>query len=526
MDPLPRDVRPAYGTSVAVLIFVTAAATLSGFFRELMIANFFGASAASDAISVVVYLYDMACLLFYQGALANTIVPLMAGYGARGDLESQQDLVAGVGLWLAVGGVVLGLALAGFGDSAARVFFAARGPASLDALALALRLGAAGLVCVSLASFLASVLQAEHRYNAFPVGRMAWNVVAIALMVIAPAGARFPALLAGLSLGGLAQLAVTVRAMPRRLWRWRPSALLTGPARQVARGSVPTLLGAGLSGLILGLGERALLALLPPGNVAIASFAQRTATLASTAGLAFLTVSFTHMSLEHGRASANNVAGILLRTVREGVFLLAPVAGVVLALAQPIVSILFRHGAFSAADAIVTSGALRLYGLSLIPGFLSGLLSRMLFAVNRPWAAVATTVSVTLVALAWDVALIGRLGVFAIPLGYTIGLTVSCVVAIVLARRALGVGIGPVLPGELRALPVAVATAVLIWMTPLSTLTAALGLQGKAGDVATVTIGGFAYAVIYLAISAAVRIPQVGAIYNWVVTKRRARAGI
>jgi peptidoglycan biosynthesis protein MviN/MurJ (putative lipid II flippase) len=163
-----------------------------------------------------------------------------------------------------------------------------------------------------------------------------------------------------------------------------------------------------------------------------------------------------------------------------------------------------------------------MYGLTLVPGFVAGILLRALFAVGRPWSSVVTTSAITLAALGCDVALLGQLGLFAIPLGYAVGLTVSCVVGVLLLRRILHAGIGLLLLRELRAVPVAAVAAALLLLVggPVLNFVHGLGLPGKGTEVAFVAAAGLLYGAVYLAIGAALRLPEVAVLHSWV--RRRA----
>ncbi len=459
-----QRVRPAGGTydrALAVVLVPTALATALGFLRELTIAFFFGASAAADALAVSIYLYDTTFNLFFQGGLAYAVVPVAAALVAQGRQAEQRQLLTGLTAGVVLAGLAVVAVLAIGGELIAGLMFVGRPEAERALLSQALAATGPGLALVALAGLFGCVLQANERYAAPPLGRLGWNVLVIACLVAAPAPWRYSAALAGLAVGAAVQFLLASRALPRGLLGWELSAAVSSPVRQVLRRSVPAFLGIGSASLILGMGERSLLGMLDPGSVAVANYALRTVNLASIVALAFFTVGFAQMALEQGREDRPAVARSLLRTVRRGLFVLAPLAGSIYVLAEPTVLLLFGRGAFEAQDVLITGSCLRVYSLSVIPGFLLGIFTRLLFVAEREWAGVAVGGIVTVVALSWDIALLGPLQVLAIPSGYTLGFVAAAIAAGLLLRPVLGRGHGHSFRRAFRPVLIAAVLAVL-----------------------------------------------------------------
>jgi putative peptidoglycan lipid II flippase len=503
--------RASYSRSLALVLIPTALGTALGFVREITVGFYFGATAAADALAVAIYLCDTTWSFFFQVGLAYAVVPVAAAVRASGDTRAERQLLTGLLGWVAVTAVVVlgGLTFGRewFADS----MFAGRPTEDRHLLSVALGISAPGFALVAVAGALACVLQAYERYGPPPLGRVGWNALAITAISAAPAALRFPAALWGLVAGAAVQVGFAWRALPRRPEPPGESSFTSLPVREVLRKSVPAFLGLGAISLALGLGERSFLGRLEPGSVAVANYALRTVNLASMVALAFFTVGFAQAALEQANGERAAVAGSVLGTVRRGLFVLAPLAAVIYVLAEPTVSLLFGRGAFTEDAVRSTAACLRIYALSVVPGFLLGIFARALFVAGREWAAVAANGFVTLVALSWDGAALSRLGVLAIPGGYALGFAIAAGFAAVVLRRTIGFGHG--FAGALVPLGLAGGLAVIAThVVPVGRLLAPwrgpwwqlLGLFG-AGSV---LLGGYAV------LAAVLHIPELGSAWG------------
>lgn len=485
---------------VVALTALSLLATGLGFLRELAIAYFFGASTQSDVLAVVIYVYEMIHLLFFQGGLAYVVVPLVAGFHTGKELEQQRDLVVGLLGWVLVGGLAFTLVAGAAAGPAAAAMCPGCADDAQSSLAWSARVAAVGLVCIAVASALASVLHGLSRYGRPLVGRLAWSAIAIAALVIAPSSSRFAWALVGLAVGAAAQASMNMLGLPGGILVWRLRAMRSRAALQALRLSIPAVAGLAGMGFALGLGERGLLALLPAGNIAMASYAQRSVNLASTAGLALMTVSFTEMAVAHRESGWLGAQAALVRGVRQGAFILAPATALFVLLGPELVRLLFQRGALSAEAAATSGRAAQFFAIALVPGILLGLLSRMLFVGGRAWAAVGVNGVVTAVALGFAALFLARLGLFAVPVGYALGLTVASLVAARLVGSITGVGMGEVVAAAGPAILAATAAGGVWWLVRVKALLVSwLGLAGDLGSLLALAAGSLLYVLAYIA---------------------------
>ena len=190
-------------------------------------------------------------------------------------------------------------------------------------------------------------------------------------------------------------------------------------------------------------------------------------------------------------------------------------------LAQPIISVLLRYGAFNGASAHLTADALVWLAVGL-PGF-----ATFLYVMRGFYARKDTKTPFFLYLLenglniALALALVGRFGLRGVVASYSIAYTVSAVVAVVVLRRRIGgLGGSALVASLLRILVAALVMALVVW--PISRYVGGeTGLRGIL-RVATATIAGL---VVYGGALWLTRSPDLA----WVTDRmgrRRAPSGV
>lgn len=351
----------------------TLGSRLTGFLRDALIAALFGAGFVADAFLFAFQVINVARRLLSEGALNAMLVP--AYVRIRGELgETAAAAFAGralgtIGAVVLVATIILGLA-APFLITLLAPSFAGQPafPLAVDALRLMLPyLAFAGPVAV-----MAGVLNANNYVGLTAFSPVLFNLVmiaAVAAMLFASFGGAQAALAlaAFVGLAGCFQLIFlgvsgTRHARPLRL-------SLDGEIRKLFRRALPGMIAQSGSQLFLMAG--AVVASATPSAVAFLYFASRLIDLPlGLVGTATGAVLIPKLS----EAAPTGTSSAALQLTWG----LALPASVGLAfLADPIVAILFEHGAFTAADTEATARALIILAAAL-PAF----------ALARPMGAV------------------------------------------------------------------------------------------------------------------------------------------
>jgi len=356
--------------SVATLGSYTMISRVLGFVREILTADFLGASAVSDAFFVALRLPNMFRSLFAEGAFSIAFVPIFAGKVATdGRVEAKRFaeealaiLLVALLLFLLFGEVcapwILDVIAPGFRADPAKF-----------ALALDLtRIMFPYLVFISLVALQGGILNSLERFAAAAVTPVLLNIFLIgALVGVRPLTGE--ALAWAVTGAGLAQFLWLMASCARAgMALSLPVPRLTPELRRLLRIMVPGVFGAGVTQINL-LVSTAIASLLPTGSVSFLNYADRLNQLPlAVIGIAVGTAILPTLSRQVRTgdvAAANDTQN---RGLELALLLTLPAAIALAVGALPILAVLFEHGHFSAADARATAPALAAYALGL-PAF-------------------------------------------------------------------------------------------------------------------------------------------------------------
>ncbi|MGH6988549.1 MAG: murein biosynthesis integral membrane protein MurJ, partial [Stellaceae bacterium] len=356
--------------TVATLGSYTMVSRVLGFVREILTADFLGASNISDAFFVALRLPNMFRSLFAEGAFSVAFVPIFAGKVATdGAVEAKRFAEEALAVLLVA--LLLFLILGEFAapwilDVIAPGFRA--NPAKF-ALALDLtRIMFPYLLFLSLVALQGGILNSLERFAAAAITPVLLNIFLIAtLLGVRPLTGQ--ALAWAVTGAGLAQFLWLMFSCQRAgMALSLPVPRLTPELKRLLRIMVPGVFGAGVTQINL-LVSTAIASLLPVGSVSFLYYADRLNQLPlAVIGIAIGTAILPGLSRQV-RTGDNAAANLTQNRGLELALLLTLPAAVALAVAaHPILKVLFQHGRFSAADAQATAGALIAYAAGL-PAF-------------------------------------------------------------------------------------------------------------------------------------------------------------
>jgi len=340
-----------------------------GLLRDSMTAAFLGVSLASNAFIFAFMVPNLFRRLFGEGALTSAFVPVLSDHAQAGDDERTFRFVNQILLRLAMGTIGLAVLLVVIFIAATiglGILFADKGtwvPAiaeqwHMGSLLSILMMPYLPMICV--VAILSAVLNVRGRFAVPALSNVMLNVGMITALLVGGLMMHLPpdrlAVLLGVGVlaGGVLQLILALVA----LWRegWRPS-IERGPVEgmdELKRLFIPGLWGAAILQvntfvarlLAFGLNETATTTL---------NYANRLIELPlGMFAVAISTVIFPQMSL---MAASNDRAGFVEsygHGLRMTLALTAPAAVGLIVLNQPIISMLFEWGRFSAGDVDLT----------------------------------------------------------------------------------------------------------------------------------------------------------------------------
>jgi putative peptidoglycan lipid II flippase len=384
----PRN-EPKTFRNTAVVAFAGGVSRVTGFIRDIMLAALLGAGPAADAFVIAFRIPYLARKTLAEGALHGALVPVGIDLKTcEGDLAARRF----AGESLASMALVLLILSALVTIFAPALIFAMApgftpGGETAELAALCLRLSFPLVAGAVLGAMGAAFLAAEGRFGIASWSPVAVNAAMIAVLfyvsewaTMAPSRAALWVAAAS-SLGGLIQMAIVGFALYRShhapLWalpRFGPGVKrffsLAGPGIIIAASSQLILIVAlqFASGL--------------PGAVPQLHYADRVAQLP----LGFVAASVAIVAMPNLAALAKAGQSLheeIERGLHWSLLLACPAAIGLAVLARPIVDILFKHGAFTVADADATIAALTGLAIFLPFAAMARVLSQPFFAQEQ-----------------------------------------------------------------------------------------------------------------------------------------------
>ncbi|HET7823967.1 MAG TPA: murein biosynthesis integral membrane protein MurJ, partial [Anaeromyxobacter sp.] len=349
----------------------TMASRVLGLVRDQLFASLIGANRFSDAFVVAFRIPNLLRDLFAEGALSSAFVPTFAEAHRNAGRDAAYRLAnVVVGLVLVVVGA---LTIAGVVFSDAIVAAIGPGLREPGLAALCTRIMMPFLLLVSLSAVAMGMLNAQSRFTAPAIAPALFNLGSIAVGAAIWASGWPPVRAVvgwsvGTMLGGLLQLLVQLPALRALGYRARPRVRredLRDPRLQRI-GRLMGMAVVGLSATQVNIVVNTMFATRQEGAATWLLIAFRLMQLPlGVFGVAIATVAGAGVAQRAAERDMRGVKQTLGSAMRLVAFLNVPSTVGLIVLARPIISLIYEHGRFGAADTTATGEALACYALGL-----------------------------------------------------------------------------------------------------------------------------------------------------------------
>ncbi|CAD0184041.1 putative peptidoglycan biosynthesis protein MurJ [Ruegeria sp. THAF57] len=361
--------------------FWTLTSRILGFLREILLTAYIGPGPVMDAFVAAFRLPNMFRRFFAEGAFNAAFVPMFSKR-LEGEEDAQGFAQDAFNLLAAAVLALVGLAMV---FMPALVWVTAEGFYGDERFDLAVDYGYVlfpYILFMSLAALFSGVLNATGRFAAAAAAPVLLNVFACTALIAGAmsGGEVIRWLIAVIPLAGIAQLALVWVATERAGFRIRPGLPKLSPEmRRMVRIAVPAALAMGVTQVNLVVGQ--LVASKTEKAVSWLFAADRLYQL--PLGVVGIAVGIVLLPDLSRRLRADDKDGARNAFSRAGEFTLLltiPSTVAFVIIPNPLVSVLFERGQFSAEDTAATALAVAIYGIGLPAFMLQKLLQPLFFA--------------------------------------------------------------------------------------------------------------------------------------------------
>lgn len=368
-----------------VVSVMTLLSRILGMVRDVVIANFFGSSAAADAFFVAFKIPNFLRRLFAEGAFAQAFVPVLSEYRTKRSLAEVKQLVdrtAGTLSFVLTILTMMGIVFApyimmlfapGFKDD----------PAKMELAGDLLRITFPYLMLISLTAFCGGILNSYGRFAAPAFTPVLLNLCMILSVLFLTPYFDQPvmALGWGVFIAGIVQLVFQMPfLMQLKLLPIPRLARKDEGVKRILMLMLPALFAVSVSQVNLLL-DTVLASFLENGSVSWLYYADRLSELPLGAfGIAIGTVILPALSRQHTKDNVEEFASTIDWALRMVLLVGVPAALALGILAEPLLATLYHYGKMSDADVHQAAMALQAYSLGVLTFMLIKVLAPGYFA--------------------------------------------------------------------------------------------------------------------------------------------------
>lgn len=398
-------------------------ALVLSFLTTALVAGKFGASAAMDAYTLAIALPESLQYLLMLATLSVVFTPLFIEARTRhgeGDAWSMAlSLLVLIGLLVAALIPVLALAMPWIMLVMAPGF----APATR---ALAVELGTLilpGLIYYATAGVLLGICYAYHDFTTAALNTLilaGLNLAFFFLLVVYLDGGVHGLMLGRLLALGAAQVFLLWRTLRHN--RWQARIQLRNPHVWQMLSYMPPYMFGAVSGQLELVVSRSLISTLGVGSVAAWGYGQRVAEIPmAVLGAPLGTTYLPDFATSVAAGQSQQASARWNRAVRRVAFVLTPVAALLVALAAPVIALLFQRGAFDAAATQDSAQVLAGLALAMPIRGIGGLIVRGMPAFKTRRLPLLLSALSTGTSILFAFLLLGPLGLFGVALAAGIG---------------------------------------------------------------------------------------------------------
>jgi len=505
--------------AAAILAIGNIASRILGLVREVVKAHLFGASGALAAFEAAALVPTTLFDLIIGGIVSSALVPVFSDYVV--DVRRREELWLAVSTVLSVVVVLLLLVVGAVELLTPQIagLVGAYGfeEAGLTALSIRLmRMTTPAVLFLSISSILTGVLLALNRFSAPAFTAASFNGTIVIIVLL---NQDIEGLVWGLLGGSLLQVLIQLPSLrdARIRWRldWRHLAI-----RRIAKLYAPIM-----AGLIVDQIARAISYNLAirTGDASLTYMRWATTLFQLPLGLVVTALSLAILPTLSRQTSGplQEFKASLSAGIRLVIVLILPAAVGLLALAAPIVALLFEHGEFIHQDTIITASVLRVYLFGLPFAAVDQMLVIASYARKDTWRPALVGVVSILIYTATALALLDSLGLLSLMVADAVKHVVHSLMMLWVLRRHVGgfagFGIGLTI---IKSLAAAAVTG-LIAAAAAEVMKNLISPSGFVNQLTVVAVAGLTGLFAFTVMSRMIGISETSTLYRLLRGPRR-----
>jgi len=356
--------------AAGVVGMATMLSRVFGFIRDMVVAAFFGAGLITDAFWVAFRIPNLLRRLLGEGSLTVSFIPIFTEYlrtGSKEEAFGLADIVFTLLSIILVVVCILGIIFSPFIVSIIGFGFT-KHPGQFELTVFLTRLMFPYIIFISLVALCMGILNSLRHFTVPALSPVVLNISMILATLLFKDFFQEPivALAVGVLIGGVLQLAMQWPVLVRLGVRLKLNFHFRHPGlRKIGLLIFPAFLVSATYQINVFVGT-VLASMLPEGSVSYLYYADRILELPlGVFAIAIGTASLPSFSILVAKGDLDGLKKTLSFTLRMILFVTIPAMIGLIALREPIISVLFQRGKFNILSTVMTAKALLYYALGL-----------------------------------------------------------------------------------------------------------------------------------------------------------------
>ncbi len=427
---------------ISIVTALLALRSVVGFLRDMVMASRFGIDYTMDAYNLSSQIPLTIANLLVMGVFAAVFLPIFTRYIVEERRHELNRLVGVLFIVITAGFTVIITLCMIFARPLLQYVLTNNAPLeTIEEAVVLFRIMMPAVLLMAWAGLASGIHNSFQRFTMPALGNLLFNICMVLPAWIFPHSWGIRGFAIGVIIGAVLQLAVQLPGLFNRHFKLEINFNMRHPAL-IGIGSlvVPVLLSSSINYLVPFI-EKFLASGLAQGAISALTYAFRVSQLPlSIFVLAISSVVYPMFAEAVARNRPEALKANILWGLRLVVIVIIPAGFGLLALAHPIVMMLFQRGAFTINDTVMTAAPLAFYGLAILPQAVEAVLLKVFYSLSDTRTPVWVYLSNLILLVILDVLFINLgLGVVGLALGSTISAFIRILVVIIMIRKKIGV---------------------------------------------------------------------------------------
>ena len=531
--------KPSVARSAAVMGVATFFSRIAGLVREQTFAYLFGAGKWTDAFNVAFKIPNLLRDLFAEGAMSAAFVPTFNGIMQKSGQEKAFRLtnLTFCAVLVIVGVLtVIGMVLSPYIVQILAPQFV-NDPEKFAVTVTMTRIMFPFLLVISWAAISMGMLNSLGEFFIPSVAPVALNLsMILSGWLICPIAVKFgmpsiTGMAIGAMLGGLLQFTVQLPSLVKMGWKFFWCLDFKDPGiRKIGRLMIPGTVG--LAATQINVAVNTILATSQgDGAVSWISYAFRIMQLPiGIFGVAVAQATLPVISRQAASGDKNAMAETLANSIRLSAFINLWAGSAIVALAEPVIRIIYQHGRFGIEDTIATANVLRAYTIGIVFYALIKILGPAFYALEDTKVPVKASMLSIGVSIILSLSFISHFGYISLAYSSSIGAMVNAgFLFFILQKRVGGFGRFGLNGAIIKILGATIASgfatyyAYIYAVGYMASFIQALEAGSFINSVASLVVGGLSGLIVLYVVSRLMHIEEVDRTAELVLKKLRGK---